>query len=580
MNRDCDTVVIGSGIGGLTAALCHAQAGDKVIVTEQHYVPGGWCHSFTMEGNHFDTGVHYIGELYEGGLLRNIFEGLGVGGDLSFCEMNRAGYEHVFIDGKRYDYPVGTEAFKNYLIKLFPHEETGIRGLLDKTAKFTAELPALLKAENLMDIMKLPFVAPATIRWTFSSYDRFMRRYLKDERLMQLLSAQAGDHAMPPNEITATMHVEIMEHYLRGSFYPQGGGHRLARAFVRALKRHKGEVLLRTKVEAILTQGHGRSRKAVGVRLANGDEIRCNKVISNADPHLTFTEMLEPETLSKRLRRRLSKTSYSPSCLFLFLATDIDLKARGFDSGNYWYYNKPDVNEVYRICRDERLWNEREFPFFAMAMPTLKDPSRKSRHRHTLEALTYLPYNVFEKWRHSTLGDRPDGYVEFKERLKERFLDNIEKLIPDIRQDIKFCELGTPLTSEFYNDATEGNMFGTEKSAFQSYPFSFPMTTEIRNLYMCGASTLGHGIAGALFSGIAVSRISLKCSVNDLLRFKDKEITVYQSEDINTWPSRYHGTIAEKWRKHDVPQWPDVQAENVELDTTDDLIDHVAQEPL
>ena len=64
---------------------------------------------------------------------------------------------------------------------------------------------------------------------------------------------------------------------------------------------------------------------------------------------------------------------------------------------------------------------------------------------------------------------------------------------------------------------------------------------------MCGASTLGHGIAGALFSGIAASRISLKCSLNDLLRFKDKEITVYQSEDINTWPSRYRQTIMERW---------------------------------
>ena len=74
-----DTVVIGSGIGGLTAALCHAQAGEKVIVIEQHYVPGGWSHSFTMDGNQFNTGVHYIGELSKGGLLRNIFEGLGLG---------------------------------------------------------------------------------------------------------------------------------------------------------------------------------------------------------------------------------------------------------------------------------------------------------------------------------------------------------------------------------------------------------------------------------------------------------------------------------------------------------------------
>ncbi len=545
--NDCDTVVIGSGIGGLTAALCHAQAGEKVIVTEQHYVPGGWCHTFTMEGNHFDTGVHYIGELYKGGLLRNTFEGLGLGGDLRFCEMNRAGYEHVFIGGERYDYPVGKEQFRDYLTERFPHEAAGIRKFLEKTGKFTTELPPLLKIESLVDVLKLPFTAPSTIRWTFGSYDKFMRRYLKDERLIQMLSAQAGDHAMPPDSITATMHVEILEHYLRGSYYPQGGGHRLARAYIRALKRHNGKVLLETKVEKILTEGRGRARKVTGVKLANGDEIRCNKVISNADPHLTFTKMLEQETLSKRLRRRLNKTRYSPCCLYLFFATDIDLKSRGFDSGNYWHYNLPDVSEVYKVCMDEKLWNEEEFPFFAMAIPTLKDPSRKSRHRHTLEALTYLPYKIFEKWQNSTLGGRPDDYLEFKDRLKERFLDNIEKLIPDIRQDLKFCEVGTPLTSAFYNDATNGNMFGTEKSPSQTVPFAFPMSTEIKNLYMCGASTLGHGIAGALFSGMAVSRISLKCSLDDLLKFKNEEITVYQCEDIESWPEQYRKTINERW---------------------------------
>ncbi len=136
--------------------------------------------------------------------------------------------------------------------------------------------------------------------------------------------------------------------------------------------------------------------------------------------------------------------------------------------------------------------------------------------------------------------------MAFKERLKERFLDNVEKLIPDIRQDIKFCEVGTPLTNMFYNDATDGNIFGTEKSASQSYPFSFPMTTEIKNLYMCGANTLAHGISGALFSGMAVSRISLKRSLDDLLSFKNEEIAVYQCEDIESWPERYRKTITER----------------------------------
>ncbi len=60
-HADFDTVIIGSGAGGMTAALALAQAGQRVCVLEQHDVPGGWCHSFTLEGYRFSPGVHYLG---------------------------------------------------------------------------------------------------------------------------------------------------------------------------------------------------------------------------------------------------------------------------------------------------------------------------------------------------------------------------------------------------------------------------------------------------------------------------------------------------------------------------------------
>ncbi len=123
---DYDAIIIGSGAGGLTAAVPLAQAGLKVLVCEQHEVPGGWTHSFTLQGYKFSPGVHYIGGIQPGGSLRRIYQGLGVSKDLSFVELNPEGYDHIFIGEERFDFPKGREALIDMLKSRFPHEAEGI----------------------------------------------------------------------------------------------------------------------------------------------------------------------------------------------------------------------------------------------------------------------------------------------------------------------------------------------------------------------------------------------------------------------------------------------------------------------
>src|SRR4051812_35060623 len=140
MATSWDTIVIGSGSGGLTAAVALARAGQHVLVLEQHYLPGGWCQSFSLGGYHFSPGVHYIGELGPGGTTRRLYEGLGLAHELAFCELNPDGIDHVLFGGDRFDIPRGFERYMARLVARFPHEREGLTRYFDTIRRINADL--------------------------------------------------------------------------------------------------------------------------------------------------------------------------------------------------------------------------------------------------------------------------------------------------------------------------------------------------------------------------------------------------------------------------------------------------------
>ena len=530
---DADTIVIGSGAGGLTAALTLAQAGERVLVLEQHTHPGGLCHSFQRGSYRFSPGVHYIGQLGPGGSLRKIYEGLGVADDLAFFEMNPQGFEHIRIGDEVFDLPSGKDAMVERFKTRFPNQAKGIENYFSLVHTICTEMQCIPETKSFMDFVTVPFRTWNMGHYGLYSLERILHDRISDPLLRAFLSIQCGDHGLPPSRIPFIMHVSVAGHYIGGGYYPLGGAAAIPKALIRGLRKEGGDIRLSTPVEKILIEKRGARRDAIGVRLAGGAELRANRIVSNASPNITYDHLVGREHLSSRLRRKLDRTSYSIAALTLFLATDLDLGSMGMDSGNYWYVPNSDFESVFTRAQDPNSIDD-ELPGIFFGVTSIKDPTGFKNGHHTIEVVRFLTYAAFSAYESSASGNRPKEYMTLKDKLTAAMLKSLERVIPGISDHVLFSELGTPLTNEHYVRSTRGACYGTEKVLKQLGPFSFKQLSEIKNLYLCGASIL-HGVSGATTSGLMLAAAILDCRPSELLKSMGKELRIFSPEQPDQW---------------------------------------------
>ncbi len=540
-----DVIIIGSGVGGLSAAICLAREGKKVLVLEQHDVPGGWCHSFYLNGFRFTPGVHYVGLLDKGQSTSKLYEGLGIANNLVFFRMNPDAYEHCHIGNDRFNFPANFEALIERLSEKFPKEKKNITKYLNLVRNVSRQLQLLPYVKGFWQHLTIPFRTKEMGKYALFSLKRVINWHLKDPLLKKILNIQFGDHGLSPAKASFPLHCAVMDHYFNGGFYPMGGGGAIVKAMTNKIKTYNGEVRTSTSVKKILIDS-GKVKKAIGVLLESGEQLFSDLIISNADPDITYRKLVGEQHLSKRLIKKLNKTKYSCTSLMLFLTVDADLRKIGLDSGNIWLMEDGEMDDVYSKMLHPNVELDEAFPGMFISCTTLKDPVSFDGKHHTIEAITYIDYDVFKEFENEDF-ERSKKYLDFKEIMKRKMLNTIEKVIPEIKKHIVHSDLGTPITNEYYINSTAGSVYGTEKSLKNIGPFAYKAKSEIKNLFLCGASIASHGVAGAGYSGVQTAGEILGKSQDELVTMDpDQDIRIFSAEDPSEYPDWMLKKIAVK----------------------------------
>ena len=509
-----DAVVIGSGLGGLGCAAYLSAAGKRTLVLEAHYVAGGNSQVFRRRhhgrGYEFDVGLHYIGECGPEGTITRILRGVGLADRVSFRPLDSDGFSTLIFPDLTFRVPAGWDRYRARLLETFP-EETGPLGRVVDTMREVAEGSRLLGREGALSADLLA-KAPRFVEWGLRPVTELFDAHALSPQARAVLLGEQGDYAVPPSRTSVALHAGFTDHYMRGAFYPEGGGQVIAARLIEMIRAHGGMVRTHEPVARVRVE----SGRVAGVVLARtGTEIDAPVVVSNADLKRTVHELVGEHHFAAETVERVRAYRMSIPLFIVYLGVELDLLGRGMPNTNYFLWGSYDIEAIYRALEDGRIPDE---DFVYVTVASLKDPSNPRLAPPgyaNLQIMTLVPrdYRLWNVAAGDTDGTyhRDPEYIRRKAALAERLIGVAERVIPDLAAHIDWRETATPVTQERFTHSTGGTSYGIEFACDQMGPLRLGPRTEIPGLFLCGANTpWGHGIASVLRGGIGTASAVLE----------------------------------------------------------------------
>ena len=506
-----DTIVIGSGISGLTTASLLAKSGHKVVVFEQHYVAGGATHVFEDNGVEHETGLHYIGNIKKRFPILDLISDYKI----EWCKLGEKEgngiYDEIVINDKRYTLKSGEQNLIDYLCQEFPNEKMAIYKYFSLIKVVSnKDLYFMLKVFPFKIFSKyIQYFNPSFAKYCrMSAYDT-IKELTSNEELIAVLCGQMGDYGQTPKQASFFIHASIVNHYLEGGYYPKGGPEVIANNIIKTIIKYDGCVFVGKGVKSIFISNN----KAIGVIMDNGDCIYSHNVVSSIGVKNTFLKLMKDSNYNDKdlYLSYLDKCKPSDQHVYTFVKLDGTPQELNLSSRNYWVYPTNDFEKVFRDFHEDPF--DAPMPMF-IAFSCAKDSTWNERYPGKSNAIiiTSVKKYFFDEWKDKNCGSRGNDYDQLKTLIGERSInEGLIKLFPNLKNKIDSYNVATPLTTQFYFDSYDGDSYGIlmDKHRLLNDTILRPKTS-VNNLYLTGQDICTLGVTGAMMSGVLTANVMLE----------------------------------------------------------------------
>jgi len=488
MPKKVDVIIVGAGLGGLSAATMLARNGLEVLLLERHTVPGGYATSFMRGRYEFEVSLHElsgIGPPERRASLYRYLDYLGVAEKIEFINIPNL-FRTIYPDLDLI-LPVGPEAFEAKLCETFPHEKAGIQRFLKRVFDLRQDFIRITKQRGPGRMLTLPFRMPHFFRYAPTTWSQVLNRDVKDPLARAVLSQYWGYVGLPPSKISFLYFATTLAAYVKsGPAFPKGRSQALSNAFVARIEQLGGEVRMNCGVQQITTS-HGR---ITGVITEGGEEICTDWVVSNADPISTCRELISLDHVPQAFFRKLQSSELSPSTLNVYLGINKPAKALGLDEHEIFINENTDFDHHYELMHTLEHVPALAVTCYNSVYPDISPPGT------CMVVLTALAYA--EPW----YKVQPEAYIGMKNHVGEQMIQLAEKISPDLRTHAEVVEVATPITNMRYAGALGGSIYGFNQPPRDNLVWRMGARGPVDGLYFVGAWTRpGAGFEPAIFSG-------------------------------------------------------------------------------